>query len=1133
MSLAARLTIAMVALVLVTATAVGFLTYRDVESVAVPRALERTMIQARLLAVEIDHLVQQTVVGVRGFRAAVAIDGIIRARAAGGIDPADGTSEATWRTRMANRFVAELESNPAYNQFRVIGVADGGREIIRVDRSGPLDAIRAVPDDELQRKGGRRYFQQALRAPAGTVSVSPIELNRENGAIDTPHVPVLRVATPLFTAAGAPFGIVIINVDLRPLFGKLRSAVLPERGIYLVNEHGDYLFHPDAGREFGFEFGRRDRVQEDIPGVGGAINADQVVARVVETSDGDPLGMAVVPLDLAGYRRIALIVTDSYVSLMRPAFAVRQASLVAGLAAVFGAILLAIPLARTLARPLEKMTAAVEAFGRGQTFEIETRSAGEVGILARAFDRMATEVREKALELQRESEERRRIFDTSLDLILVVNRKGGFIQVSPSSAAILGYRPEEMVGRSAADFIFPDDLANTRNEMRMARRGRHMRNFECRYVHKDGHPVTLAWTGVWSQPELRHYFIGRDMTERRQAEEKFRLAVEACPSGMIMVDRSGTIIMVNSEIERLFGYARAELIGKPLDMLVPAGQRGHHAQLRNDFSSRPEARRMGAGRNLYARRKDGSEFSVEVGLNPVQTADGPIVLGVVVDISERQRNERMKDEFVSTVSHELRTPMTSIAGSLGLLTGGAAGALPAPAQRLLSIAYSNSQRLVRLINDILDIQKIESGKMTFDFKPVDVRGLVEQAIESNRGFALNYGTRVGLAEGASAIVRADVDRLTQVITNLLSNAIKFSPAGGEVAISIDARGDGVRVSVRDRGSGIPDEFRARIFEKFAQADASDTRQKGGTGLGLNIVKQIVAQHGGRVGFEPADGGGTIFYFELPISEGDIVPDAKPMLPAGVPRLLLCEDDSDSASTLAGQLRLAGFEITVARRAGEALARASGAGYGAILVDLKLPDLDGVSLIQRLRTLPGHADTPIIVVSACAEVARADVRSAALNVLDWLGKPVNVDHLVQVVNRAVAGRGTPRPRILHVDDDRDVLHVVAASLQSDAEVMSVQSIEDARLALAQREFDLAVLDLTLADGSSMDLLPELQNRNGRSIPVVVFSGQDANPAVAARVDALLTKSRTSIDDLVGILRGIAAKGTQTCVHKEVA
>ena len=350
-------------------------------------------------------------------------------------------------------------------------------------------------------------------------------------------------------------------------------------------------------------------------------------------------------------------------------------------------------------------------------------------------------------------------------------------------------------------------------------------------------------------------------------DDILRSAIEACPFGIVIVESLGKIVLANGEVERMFGYAHDELVGLPVDSLVAANQRAQHARHRSQFAAHPEIR-MAKSRSFFGRRKDGTEFPVEVGLNPFHTNEGVRVLGAVVDISERIRIERVKDEFVATVSHELRTPLTSIAGALGLLVGNAGGTLPAPAMRLLKIARANSERLVRLVNSILDMEKIESGKVVFVLKRIEVRALVEQAIEANRGFAAEYNVRMRLdAASIAGDVRGDPDWLLQVVTNLLSNAVKFSPRGEEVVVTTEKRGGAVRISVRDHGRGIPENFKPRIFEKFAQADNSDARQLGGTGLGLSIVKQIVTRLGGEVGFADAPGGGAIFHVEFPVFEG--------------------------------------------------------------------------------------------------------------------------------------------------------------------------------------------------------------------------------------------------------------------------
>jgi PAS domain S-box-containing protein len=374
--------------------------------------------------------------------------------------------------------------------------------------------------------------------------------------------------------------------------------------------------------------------------------------------------------------------------------------------------------------------------------------------------------------------------------------------------------------------------------------------------------------------EVRPSFVAdpaRQQSPQRatwRGDEPFRQLADGMPVGLWISDVEGaTIRYVNAAMTKIVG--RRLMVGDGLDHI-------HHAIHPDDAEKVADpATGLRDGRaDLDCRltRADGTVRWVHIRTVPIggPNGDAGYIAGIVDDITERVeaglRAERLKDEFIATVSHELRTPLTSIGGALGLLIGSARG-LPDSVLRLLTIANNNSQRLNRLVNDILDIEKIASGKVVFVRKRIELRTLAEQAIEANRGFADVYGVSVRL-DGASAIgqVHSDPDRLFQVVTNLLSNAIKFSPSGEEVVVAVEQRRGAVRLSVRDHGHGVPDEFKSRIFEKFAQADATDTRRQGGTGLGLSIVKEIVTRLGGEVGFGDAPGGGAIFHVELPALE---------------------------------------------------------------------------------------------------------------------------------------------------------------------------------------------------------------------------------------------------------------------------
>ncbi|MFA4899775.1 MAG: CHASE3 domain-containing protein [Brevundimonas sp.] len=589
------------------------------------------------------------------------------------------------------------------------------------------------------------------------------------------------------------------------------------------------------------------------------------------------------------------------------------------------------------------------------------------------------------------------------------------------------------------------------------------------------------------------------------AAARHAATLDSAFDAIITLNPSGSIETLNPAAERMFGWRAEDLVRRDVGVLIDLANNGEGSFL-DRLGASQGALADGLLRELNGKRRDGQTFAADVALGAMDLPTGRHVVAVVRDITERRRVAEMKDAFVSTVSHELRTPLTSIAGSLGLLAGGAGGELPDKAARLIGIAHSNSQRLVRLINDILDVEKLESGKLILAMSPLDLREIAARSIDGVRGYADQLGVSLSLGEGDPAPVRGDADRLIQVVTNLLSNAAKFSPAGGEVAVTVNPEARIARLSVTDHGPGIPEAFRSRIFGKFAQADSTDTRAKGGTGLGLAIAREIAERHGGRLWFESAEGDGATFHLDLPL---DLPEQASSR---GVGRILICEDDPDAARILAEMVAQEGYDADVAATAREALTMAQAGRYALGLVDLHLPDADGVSLIRALKAGEDTRAMPVIVVSG--DVARGKVRGRSLEVADWMEKPVDPSRLrlaVQALARADA-----KPVVLHVDDDRDILEVTRQALTS-VEVRGVESLAEAREALQDRRPDLVILDLGLPDGHGLDLLPELTDEEGRTIPVVIYSAQDTDRQAAPAVQAVLTKSRMSLTQLARTVR----------------
>jgi PAS domain S-box-containing protein len=391
-------------------------------------------------------------------------------------------------------------------------------------------------------------------------------------------------------------------------------------------------------------------------------------------------------------------------------------------------------------------------------------------------------------------------------------------------------------------------------------------------VFADGFRLRHAYAHLGQDHSMLNAQLQEQIEELVQAQReveasgrKLALFAERAPIAVFEVDPNGTILEMNPSAENTFGYSSTELIGRSMiRMLIPSDEPLLNSDWWKKFvaDARPEA-----GLRVRCRRRDAVELICEISLTPLVNDVGELISVITQchDITRQLEGERLKKEFTSTLSHELRTPLTSIIGSLQLINTGMLGDLDKEISELTTIAERNGQRLLDLINDLLDIDKIESGKLTTYPEPIPLDELVRESLVLNRAFADRFGVRMALrGEPAPLAVFADKKRLIQVMTNLMSNASKFSPEGGIVEVALERVDNMARVSVEDRGSGIPPEFRNRIFGRFAQADSAATRQKGGTGLGLAICKRLIELMGGRIGFTDREGGGTVFFFELPL-----------------------------------------------------------------------------------------------------------------------------------------------------------------------------------------------------------------------------------------------------------------------------
>lgn len=466
------------------------------------------------------------------------------------------------------------------------------------------------------------------------------------------------------------------------------------------------------------------------------------------------------------------------------------------------------------------------------------------------------------------------IVESAPNAMILVNKEGRIAFINGQTEKLFGYPRNELIGQGIEIIIplrYREKHPGFRNMFFTSPQARAMGAGRDLYaLKKDGteFPVEIGLNPLVTIEGTLVLAAIIDITERKRAEERFRLVVESAPNAMVLVNGEGKITLVNSQTEKLFGFSRDELINNGVEMLIPFRFKEKHPDYRNAFFSTPKARSMGAGRDLYARRKDGTEFPVEIGLNPLETAEGPMVLAAIIDITERKMQEahRLKSDFLANMSHELRTPMNAIIGFSELLIDKKVGDLNEKQLDYLNDIHTSGNHLLRLINDVLDIAKIESGKTELTIESFSVTGAIEEVIKIVDPIARKKSISISLSCSKEInIVSLDKNKFKQILYNLISNAIKFNHDGGTVNIETETHlTNSFIMKIKDSGIGIAKENRSKLFVPFVQLDSGTARKHEGTGLGLALTKTIIELHEGKISVDSEVGKGTVFSVMLPV-----------------------------------------------------------------------------------------------------------------------------------------------------------------------------------------------------------------------------------------------------------------------------
>jgi PAS domain S-box-containing protein len=646
----------------------------------------------------------------------------------------------------------------------------------------------------------------------------------------------------------------------------------------------------------------------------------------------------------------------------------------------------------------------------------------------------------------------------------------------------------------------------------------------------------------------------------RESEMKFRSVAQSASDAIVSSDNHGMIIAWNKGAQTIFGYDEEEILGKSLTVLMPEQYQEPHKRGLERMRAGGEGHILGKTIELAGVRKDGTEFPLELSLAMWKTGAGTFYTGIIRDITERKRAEqalqaltvsleekvkertaelevardqalvatRLKSEFLASMSHELRTPLNAVIGFSEVLSEKMFGELNAKQEEYILDILSSGRHLLSLINDILDISKVEAGRMELELSTFEISVLLEQAMALVRERAKRSGVQLTMEiDPRCAEFTADERKVKQVLLNLLSNAVKFTPRGGQVSMKASLIDNAMNISVTDTGVGIAPEDQQRVFEEFYQASGDYSRKREGTGLGLALAKRYVDLHGGHIWVQSEVGHGSTFIFSLPVRPY-VEKSAESLgelsgIPPQAPLALVIEDDPASAKLLKLYLNEAGFTVEVAQDGEVGFEKARTLWPTVITLDILMPKVDGWDFLTRVKADSRTASIPIVVLSIVDERGKG----FALGASEYLVKPVDREDLVRAVRHAVriASHEVRDITVLAVDDDPIVLELMDAVLgPEDLTVVKARSGREGLDMVRERHPDVIVLDLLMPDMDGFQVLDELKgDPETAHIPIIILTckalSQEDKQRLNGRVNYLKQKGDFSRAEFVAYLRSL--------------
>jgi two-component system sensor kinase FixL len=890
-SIGSKLSLLTVALVLMTALVVGTVISVGSSKVLINKEIgtfrSESQLKARSLTAHIG--------GIRSDVLFLAhtppVAGIARAMAHDGIDPESGRSEQAWRDELAALFKAKMAVEPDYFQLRLMGVANGGEELVRVDRrTGALIRMGAAG---LQKKGERDYFRRTIALQPDQVYLSRIDLNREHGQVSVPHLPTLRAATPVFTASGQLFGIVIINLDFGHVLDRIRSSATPGISMFVTNDKGDYLVHPHPGKAFGFDLGSGHRLQQDFPDLAAAFRKPrqhtEMVLNEAIGSSLDLVHLVKVFFDPQQPARFLAVVQSAPRSLVTAgAMQLAEHSLLIGLVLTVAGSLIALQFARLLIRPLKQITHASFLVSSGQhDVLLPTARQDEIGVLSRALQQMLSEIKERESALGDSQSRLKAIVDTAVDGIVTIDEQGIIDSVNPAMEHMFGYSAQEMVGENVKR-LMPAQYAEHHDDYLRHYRETGDKQIIGRYreltgQHKDGTPFPIHLAVNETLIKGRRLFVGviQDLSPLRSSEERTKrlgrilesssneIHIFACPSLQLLEANPAARDNLGYSTEALASMTLFDLFPSDEQLSISGALRGLEENLLNEQQLD----------SLFL-RQDGSVYPVAMRIFASQGKDRSVGVLIAEDITDRQAQlERLRDyaqrlessnrelqDFAYVASHDLQEPLRKVRAFGDRLKANESARLSERGADYIERMQSAAERMQILINDLLKLSRVTSKARPFE--SVDLTQIAREVVSDLETRIHDVGGRVAI--DPLPVVNADALQMRQLLQNLIGNALKFHRADEPPRVQLSSRllattpdaPARYSITVEDNGIGFDSQYLERIFTPFERLHSRQEYE--GTGMGLALCKKIVERHGGSITATSQQGIGSRFTITLPV-----------------------------------------------------------------------------------------------------------------------------------------------------------------------------------------------------------------------------------------------------------------------------